>query len=182
MTDQTSPRPAPAPPSIIVIMGVTGSGKTTVGQLLAKRLQKPFYDADDFHTPANLEKLSQDIPLSDEDRQPWLDDLTRRMQKWAARGGAVLACSALKHSYRKQMRAATDRVQFVFLEGDAETIARRLTRRAQRANHIVKKYQAILEKQFIDLEIPTDAIKLSIYQPPDQIVDEILTAVDPSSY
>jgi carbohydrate kinase (thermoresistant glucokinase family) len=104
------------------------------------------------------------------------------MKRWSVQGGAVLACSALKHSYRKQLRAAVEAVQFVFLEGDADIIARRLTRRAQRNNHIVKNFKAILEGQFRDLEIPKDALALSIQQPPDQIVDEILMAVDPNSF
>jgi len=170
------------PPRIIVVMGVTGSGKTTVGGLLAKRLGIPFYDADNFHPPSNREKLGADIPLTDEDREPWLQALSRAMQKWAAHSGAVLACSSLKHEYRKRMRQAVDDIQFIYLEGDPDTIARRLTRRAQRANHIVKNYKAILKGQFEDLETPTDAITLSIDQPPDQIVDEILVAVDPSSF
>lgn len=163
---------------VVIVMGVAGSGKTTVGKLLATRLKMPFYDADDFHSAHNRQKLSHDEPLTDEDRAPWLDELARQIRRWSLRSGAVLACSALKHSYRKKLRSAATCVKFVFLDGDADLIVRRLTRRAQRENHIVKNFRAILEGQFHDLEIPHDAIQVRVDQPPDQIVDEILLAVE----
>ncbi len=162
-------------------MGVTGSGKTTIGKLLAQRAGLPFYDADDFHSPSNLEKLASDIPLNDADREPWLDELTRCISQWGHTSGAVLACSALKHSYRKRFRAAARDVRFVFLNGNPELIAERVAERAVNEEHVVRDFAAILAGQFRDLEVPKDALRVDVHQTPEQIVDQILAALEARS-
>lgn len=166
-----------ANPFIIIIMGVTGSGKTTIGRRLASRLGLPFHDADDYHSPASLEKLAADKPLTDADREPWLRTLEECIAKWGHSSGAVLACSALKHSYRKRFRNAAPNVRFVYLSGDVTLIAERVAERATREDHIVKEFAAILENQFRDLEVPTDALTVDVHQTPDQIVDQIVEAL-----
>src|SRR5690242_2208201 len=106
-------------------MGVVGSGKTTVGRLLAARLGWEFADADDFHSPGNVRKMNQGLGLSDSDRAPWLATLRGAIERWQADGkSVVLACSALKHAYRDQLR--TGNVHFVYLKGDAQLISERL--------------------------------------------------------
>src|SRR5579864_8849638 len=114
---------------IIVVMGVTGSGKTTVGQLLAARLGYLFADADDFHSAANKDKMHKGIPLTDADRQPWLAAMHQQIAKWiASKQNAVLACSALKNDYRRQLWTGPEG-QFVYLRGSYELIAQRLRQR-----------------------------------------------------
>lgn len=174
MTNESTPSPQ-AP--VIVIMGVTGSGKTTVGEMLAKRLELPFHDADDFHSEENREKLAEDVPLSDADREPWLDMLVSKVTEWAAGGGAVLACSALKHSYRSRFRRAALTVKFVFLDGDPTLIVARLRERADQGDHVISNFEAILLGQYRDLEIPTDALRVAIHQTPEQIVADIVEAL-----
>ena len=164
---------------VIVVMGVTGSGKTTVGTLLAERLKIPFHDADNFHPPSNQEKLRSDIPLNDADREPWLAELAANMRAWAAHEGAVLACSALKHRYRSTFRAAAPQVKFIFLDGDPELIAARVKKRSETEDHVIRDFVKILEGQFRDLEIPTSAMRVDIHQSPAEIVDEILTMLVP---
>lgn len=158
---------------IYVVMGVTGAGKTTVGELLARRLGLPFQDGDNYHPPSNREKLSKDIPLDDEDRLPWLELLSKMMAEWNDEGGAVVACSALKESYRAVLRRCVPDTVFVYLEGDKEMIARRLEERALRGHRLVKDFRRILDGQFRDLEEPADAVTVSVGFPPDKIVDEI---------
>src|SRR5580698_3633542 len=111
---------------IAIVMGVTGSGKTSVGRLLAQQLGWEFADADDFHPSANVEKISHGIPLTDEDRAPWLDRLRIQIANWIANGqNAVLACSALKRTYRKELSVGPE-VRFVYLKGSPELIRKRL--------------------------------------------------------
>ena len=153
---------------VIIIMGVVGAGKTTVGLLLAHKLGWHFADADDFHSPENKSKISHGIPLTDADRAPWLAGLRRAIEQWNGEGqNAVLACSALKRAYRDELQ--TGNVQFVYLKGDYDLIATRL-----RARHGHFASESILKSQLRDLEEPTAAIVASIDQPPDAIVDEIL--------
>jgi len=150
-------------------MGVVGSGKTTVGRLLASKLGWEFADADNFHAPENIRKISHGIALTDEDRAPWLANLRDSIQKWNAEGkNVVLACSALKHSYRDELRAGA--VQFVYLKGDYDLIERRLS---SRRGHFAS--DSILKSQFQDLEEPSHALAVPIDQPPDAIADEIIT-------
>jgi gluconokinase len=134
---------------IVVVCGVAGVGKTTVGQLLAKELSCEFYDADDFHPVGNIDKMRRGIPLTDEDRGPWLERLRQLIEYCInAEINAVLACSALKKAYRDRLRVSDD-VKFVFLRGSRTRIAAQLQ---ERRGHFVDP--AILDSQFDDLEEP----------------------------
>ena len=153
---------------IIVVMGVTGSGKTTIGNLLAARLAWQFADADDFHSAANKEKMHKGIPLTDADRLPWLATIHDQIAKWVAlKQHVVLACSALKRSYRQLLWNGPE-VQFVYLKGSYELIAQRLR---ARKGHFADEH--ILAGQFRDLEEPSDAVAVDIDASPEKIVDEI---------
>lgn len=153
---------------VIIVMGVVGSGKTTVGRLLAQRLGWRFADADDFHPASNIEKIRQGIPLNDQDRAPWLSALRAAIEQWNADGlNAVLACSALKERYRNDLRAGT--VRFVYLKGSRELILDRL-----RCRHGHFASETILDSQFGDLEEPQDAITIAINDSPDAVVAEII--------
>jgi len=158
---------------IIVVMGVTGSGKTTVGTLLAARLAWLFADADDFHSAANKEKMHKGIPLTDADRLPWLASMHEQIAKWiAAKQNAVLACSALKRSYRQRLWDGPE-AKFVYLRGSYELIAERLR---ARKGHFADQH--ILAGQFADLEEPNDALIVEISASPDNIVAEICRRLD----
>ena len=153
---------------IITVMGVTGSGKTTVGSLLAKRLGWEFADADDFHSAANKDKMHRGIPLTDADRIQWLAAIHDYLALAASEHrNIVLGCSALKQSYREQLFQGLD-VRLVYLKGSYELIDRRLE---QRKGHFADDH--ILAAQFADLQEPTDAIVVDISGEPAQIVDEI---------
>jgi gluconokinase len=153
---------------VIVVMGVTGSGKTTIGDLLARRLGWEFADADEFHSAANKEKMHKGIPLSDVDRLPWLATIHDQIAKWVAlKQNVVLACSALKQSYRQLLWNGPE-VQFVYLKGSYELIAERLR---ARKGHFADEH--ILAGQFRDLEEPSDAVAVDIGASPEEIVDEI---------
>jgi gluconokinase len=153
---------------IVIVMGVVGAGKTTVGSLLAAQLGWEFTDADDFHPPANVGKIRHGIPLTDDDRRPWLERLRTEIGHWiASRRNVVLACSALKRSYRQALEAGPE-VQFVYLKGSAAAIAERLR---AREGHFAG--EQILASQFTDLEEPEDAITVDISATPQQIVAEI---------
>src|SRR5438270_3706090 len=153
---------------VIVVMGVTGSGKTTVGNLLAARLGWHFADADEFHSAANKAKMHQGIPLTDADRAPWLAAIHEQVAKWvAAKENVVLACSALKQSYRQRLWTGPE-VRFVYLRGSYELIADRL--RAG-TGHFADEHMPAA--QFADLEEPSDAIVVDISASPENIVDEI---------
>jgi gluconokinase len=153
---------------IVAVMGVTGSGKTTVGSLLAKRLGWEYADADDFHSPENKDKMHRGLPLTDADRLPWLaaihDYLVRAESQHR---NLVLACSALKQRYRELLfRGVT--VRLVYLKGSYELIDERLR---MRKGHFAD--DKILAAQFADLEEPTDAVVVDIHPDPERIVDEI---------
>jgi gluconokinase len=153
---------------IVIVMGVTGAGKTTVGRLLAGQLGWQFADADDFHPQANIEKIRHGIPLNDDDRHPWLARLRMEINQWIAEGrNVVLACSALKRSYRSEL-AGSPQVRFVYLKGSAELIAGRI-----RSRHGHFAGEQILAGQFSDLEEPEDAVTVDISAIPQQIVAEI---------
>ena len=153
---------------IVILMGVVGVGKTTVGRLLAQQLQWKFADADDFHPPANIEKIRQGISLNDDDRRPWLKLLRASIADWSSTGDSVvLACSALKESYRQELTTGPD-VRFVYLKGSVDLIAHRLR---SRQGHFADGQ--ILVSQMADLEEPLAAIILDVDKPPEQIAAEI---------
>lgn len=150
-------------------MGVSGVGKTTVGRRLAADLGWTFYEGDDFHSPENVEKMSLGIPLTDEDRQPWLAALRSLIDGCVERGeDAVLACSALKSSYRQALRGDHPEVVFVHLEADPRVIAGRLGRRT---GHYAKR--SLLESQLATLERPEHALRVDASGTPEEIVEEI---------
>ncbi len=155
---------------IIVVMGVCGCGKTTIGRALAATLGWPFHDADDFHPDANVAKMAAGNALDDTDRWPWLDRIVTAMQGAQSEGGnAVLACSALKQIYRDRLQRAGD-VRFVYLRGDAEIIGARLAARSH-------KYMpaSLLPSQFATLEEPQDALVVDIRQSPAEQVQFVRT-------
>jgi gluconokinase len=161
---------------IVVVMGVSGCGKSTIGQLLAQRLGCPFSDADAFHPPANIDKMSQGMALGDEDRWPWLRAIRSAIAASIARGeDHVLACSALKESYRRVLSDGGD-VLFVHLTGDPVLIRERLT---ARRGHFFDP--ALLQNQLDTLETPTDAIEVDIALGPDRIVEELMRALRPQN-
>lgn len=154
---------------IVIVMGVTGSGKTTVGILLAQRLGWDFLDADDFHSAANKAKMHQGIPLTDADRLPWLETMhAKLLQLDSEKRNAVLGCSALKQSYRDLLMAGIN-AKLVYLKGSYDFIANRLR---SRKGHFADEH--ILAGQFADLEEPTNALVIDVAPPPDKIVDEIV--------
>lgn len=153
---------------ILIVMGVTGCGKTSVGMLLARRLGWQFADADDFHSAANKDKMHRGIPLTDADRWPWLDAIHDKLTQSAReKQNLVLACSALKQSYRDRLAGGLS-VQFIYLKGSYELIRQRL---AERKGHFADEH--ILAGQFADLEEPMDAIVIDITPPVESIVEEI---------
>jgi len=157
---------------IVVIMGVSGSGKSTVGIALAAALDWPFIDADDLHPAQNVAKMAAGIPLTDDDRWPWLDRIVDELRRVHARAGnVVLACSALKQAYRDRLERAGD-VRFVHLRGNADTIAARLATRQHRYMPA-----ALLGSQFATLEAPRDAIDIDIDASVDAQVRTIIGAL-----
>ena len=153
---------------IVIIMGTTGAGKTTIGTMLATQLNWQFADADTFHPPANIEKMSHGIPLTDADRAPWLEAMRKSILEWIAAGkNAVLACSALKRAYRDELRPSPE-VKIVYLKGDYALFAERIR---HRHGHFAG--EQILAGQFADLEEPTDAITIDAAHSPEEIVAEI---------
>jgi len=153
---------------VVIVMGVVGAGKTTIGQLLAQQLQWDFADADDFHPAGNVEKIRRGIPLSDKDREPWLELLHARIAKWIAeQRNAVLACSALKKAYRAKLNTGMD-VRFVYLKGSQDLITARLR---ARQGHFAN--ESILASQLDDLEEPEGALTVGISESPELIVNEI---------
>jgi gluconokinase len=160
---------------IVVLMGVSGSGKTTIGTLLAERTGTVFADADDYHPAANKAKMAAGHPLNDEDRQPWLETLNGLMQGWFLAGtGGVLACSALKEKYRATLAAGMPEgaVKFVLLDGSKELIAERLA--ARQHEYMNPK---LLDSQLATLEKPSDAFSVVNDKAPEVIVEEILAHV-----
>lgn len=134
---------------IIIIYGVSGSGKSTVGQLVADKLSLPFYDADDFHPTANIEKMTAGTPLNDEDRLPWLQAINKKMREVSKQEGGVFACSALKELYREILRKELTRNHYWFLlNGSFKLVRERMSKR----NHFMPP--ALLQSQFDTLEIP----------------------------
>jgi gluconokinase len=155
---------------IVIIMGVAGSGKTTIGKMLAKYLQWEFCDADDFHSRSNIQKMQRGIPLNDGDRLPWLQNIQAAIKKWLEENrNVVLACSALKASYRQYLFVGDERIKLVYLQGSFELIQKRLH---QRQNHFLP--EKLLPSQFDTLEEPQeDAIWVDISASPELIVSNL---------
>jgi gluconokinase len=157
---------------IVVLMGVSGSGKTTIGTLLARRTGTVFADADDYHPASNKEKMRAGIPLNDDDRQPWLEVLNGLLRGWSQAGeGGVLACSALKQKYRETLASGISpkSITFVWLDGDKELLSERLALR-----HHEYMNSKLLDSQFATLEAPSDALRVVNDLTPEQVVEEIL--------
>lgn len=153
-----------------IIMGVAGSGKSTVGKLLSEHLSCPFFDADDFHTAENIAKMSRGLPLSDRDREPWLFKLKQLIEQITTQGeNAILACSALKSNYRQFLSQGQQDLVWVYLRGDYQLI---LNRVQQRQEHFFR--EEILRSQFATLEEPTEALVIDVSLSPEAIVDTIL--------
>ena len=158
---------------VIVVMGVSGAGKTTVGSLLAQELHWDFADADDFHSQANVAKMRAGIPLTDADRAPWLESLRSLVTRWIAeKKNAVLACSALKRSYRDFLQV-DEQVRFVYLKGERDLFSQRLL---ARHHHYMK--QQMLDSQLQTLEPPLDAVVVDADAAPESIVREIRRQLD----
>jgi gluconokinase len=157
---------------VIILIGVAGSGKTTVGRILAAQLGCEFHDADDLHSPENREKMSHDLALSDQDRLPWLLAVRNLVQRCLAENrDAVIACSALRRSYRDLLVVDKAKVKLVYLKGSPALIAQRL---AQRSGHFFDP--RLLQSQFDTLEEPqdpTDATVVDISETPEQVADAI---------
>ena len=155
---------------ILLLMGVSGSGKTTIGTLLAQKLGSEFLDADDFHPEANLNKMHQGIPLTDQDRLPWLHLLRAEIEQHLASGkNAVLACSALKQSYRDLLIHPGESIRLVFLHGSRELLESRLQ---HRTGHFMPAN--LLDSQITDLEVPHDALRVEVGDNPEMITDRIV--------
>lgn len=157
---------------VILVMGTTGAGKTTVGNLLASRLGWIFLDADDFHPAANIEKMKHGIPLTDADRKPWLENMHTELLRLNSAGqNAVLACSALKQGYRDTLSAGLD-VRVVYLRGTYEQMRKHIL-----ARHGHFAGESILAGQFADLEEPKDALTLDVSHPPESQVAEVVSGL-----
>jgi len=147
----------------LVIMGVSGSGKTTVGKLLAQKIGRRFLDGDDFHPPENVAKMSSGIPLTDEDRLGWLETLASIIHE--ADNLTIIACSALKASYREILKEA----EFIFLYGSPELLAERIN---QRSGHYMPP--GLLQSQLETLEVPTNVLALNVVESPQTLVEQIM--------
>jgi gluconokinase len=157
-------------PTALILMGVSGCGKTSVGELLSQELGWPFYDGDDFHPQANVDKMAAGIPLDDADRAPWLKVLNNLMGDHLNTGKSILlACSALKQSYRTQLAEGNPGTVFVYLKGDFNLIFGRMQ---ARADHYMKS--EMLRSQFEALEEPHDALWVNIDQSPQEIAAQIM--------
>ena len=154
-------------------MGVSGSGKSTIGKMLSEKANIPFFDGDDFHPVENIEKMAVGLPLDDSDRQGWLHALNRLAIKEAKIKGAIIACSALKKSYRDILKNGLgEKCFFIFLKGDFETIKKRMEKRG---GHFMPAH--LLKSQFDALEPPEDALIFEIKIEPELIVETILEMI-----
>ena len=158
---------------IFIVMGVSGCGKSTVGEQLARQLRLPFYDGDSFHSAANIEKMSYGTPLTDDDRYNWLATLAANIGQWERAGGAVLACSALKEKYRTTLQSqAWQPLHWVFLDGPKELL---LERMGTRQGHYM--HADMLDSQLATLERPAYALRLLITATPKELVAEATDAL-----
>jgi len=156
---------------IVVLMGVAGAGKTTIGRLLADTLHWQFVDGDSFHPPENVEKMRSGLPLSDDDRRPWLEALRAAIDRWLRTGkNVVLACSALTAAHRRALIPPSDAIRVVYLRASYDVIQPRV---ARRPHHFMPA--SLLPSQFALLEEPSDAVAVDAALPPDHIVREVVT-------
>jgi gluconokinase len=158
---------------VVIVFGVSGAGKTTIGKLLAQEVGWHFYEADDFHSRPNIDKMRRGIPLTDADRWPWLESLRQLIERSLEAGeNAVLACSALKRAYRERL-LVSDEVKFVFLRGDYALIEKQL--RSRRGHFMDPE---LLRSQFADLEEPKpdeDVLTIELGRTPQEIFEKIKT-------
>ncbi len=160
-------------PMVLILMGPMGCGKTTIGELLSARLGWPFYDGDDFHPRANVEKMRAGIPLNDEDRRVWLEELRVGIEGWLKKGeDTLLACSALKQSYRNILGVNQTTVVTVYLKGSYELLRGRIERR--RHPYMNK---GLLASQFEALEEPKDGIMIDVSGTPEDAAQDIIEAL-----
>lgn len=164
--------------TVFIVMGVSASGKTTIGQLLAKRLALPFHDADDFHSAANVAKMAGGTPLTDDDRKDWLAQMAKSIGEWEKTGGAVLACSALKEAYRRTLQSGAQHpLQWVYLDGSRELLHNRLL---ARKDHYMGA--DMLDSQLNTLEEPSYGIRVVLQKDrsPQEVIAEIMRAYTPA--
>jgi gluconokinase len=161
-------------PNHFLMMGVCGSGKSTIGSMLADAIGATFLDADDFHPIANREKMQQGTPLTDSDRAPWLASLSEKMQS-LKNTSFVLACSALKETYRKTLQLGCPDLKIIFLHGDPALLAARMS---ARDNHFMPS--SMLASQLSTLEAPSDAFSLNISSPPADLLSQLLQHFSPT--
>ena len=157
---------------VFIIIGVSGCGKSTIARKLSATLDLPYYDADDYHPQANIDKMSSGQPLNDHDRSSWLRLLSENLQQWEQQGGAVLACSALKETYRKILAQHLKQCQWVFLKGSYELILERMNKRK---GHYMGS--EMLKSQFEVLEVPSYGIHIEITKSPEEIIAKIKSAL-----
>ncbi|WP_029209509.1 gluconokinase [Aquimarina agarilytica] len=157
---------------LIIVMGVSGSGKSTIAKLLADKTGLDYYDADDFHPQSNIDKMKGGKALNDTDRKPWLLLLAKKLYEWEQQKGAILACSALKESYRELLSSQSKKIKWVYLTGTFETIKNRIE---SRKGHFMDTH--LLQSQFDTLEPPTYGVHVAIDQTPQQITTQILSRI-----
>lgn len=159
---------------VYILMGVSGAGKTLIGQKLSAKLGIPFYDGDNYHPPENVTKMQSGHPLNDNDRTPWLQILAQKIDQWNQQGDAILACSALKKQYRDLLKneSSGNNIIFIYLKGPQSLIAQRIS---DRPDHFMP--EELLESQFEALEEPKQCITISIDQPPDAVADTIIKQI-----
>ena len=158
---------------VIVVMGVSGCGKTTISQKLSEKIEVPYFDADNFHPQSNIDKMSNGHALNDEDRQPWLEALAKHIKGWAEEEGAILACSALKERYRTLLSSQYPSIIWVYLSGSKALIKDRIDKRQ---DHFMSSN--LLDAQFRDLEVPQKAIEIDISESPETIINTIVSKLN----
>ena len=155
---------------LIIVMGVSGSGKSTIGKEVAEKLNLPFFEGDDYHSEKNIQKMSDGLPLDDRDRRPWLKAINGLLLEYGEGYGAVFTCSALKKSYRTLLASNVEKIHWIFLHGPKEVIRNRLL---ERKDHFMQA--ELLDSQFSILEEPEEAIRVDLRKDPSTIVNNILS-------